>query len=219
MLRRARPLFPRPKFYRKCPNAEGVSPEYAKFILQHIVLQRLREKEEENLEHEKRESEIRRQSELPTDLTGKPRRGIQVDPIISPFDSGEDKTPGEDTYILLWSPKCPSTPDPVPRDTLQPLPVNTPEGSPIPSPVHSPTRPVQTPTPTQSPETPSSPSTPRCPIPCQISTSSRESLDSESDPIMMATTKELVEALTIKALLSHYSYFKVRKEKIQKIIF
>ena len=84
--------------------------------MQHIVLQRLREKEE-NLEHEKRESEIRRQSELSTDLTGKTRRVIKVDPIISPFDSGEDKTPGEDTYIPPWSPKCPSTPDLVPRDT------------------------------------------------------------------------------------------------------
>ena len=110
-------MSPRPKFYSKCPNAEGVSLEYVEFILQHIVLQRLREKEQENLEREKRESEIRRQSELPTELTGKQRRAIQVDPIISPFDSGEDKTPGEDTYIPPWSPKHPSTPDPVPRDT------------------------------------------------------------------------------------------------------
>ena len=37
---------------------------------------------------------------------------------------------------------------------------------------------------------------PRCPIPHQASTNSGESSDSESDPIMMATTKELVEALT-----------------------
>ena len=141
VLRRTRSLLPRPKFYSQCPNAEGVTLEYAEFILQHIVLQRLREKEEENLECEKRESEIRRQSELPTDLTGKTRRAIQVDAIISPFDSGEDKTPGEDTYIPLWSPKCPSTPDLVPRDTPQPLPVNTLEGTPNPSPKHSPTRP------------------------------------------------------------------------------
>ena len=106
VLRRERPLFPRPKFYSKCPNTEGVSLEYVEFILQHIVLQRLREKEEGNLECEKRKSEIRRQSELPTDLTGKPRRVIQVDPIISPFDSGEDKTPEEDTYIPPWSPNA-----------------------------------------------------------------------------------------------------------------
>ena len=64
-----RPLFPRPKFYSKCPNAKGVSLEYAGFILQHIVWQRLRKQEEEDLEHEKRESEIKRQSKLPTDLT------------------------------------------------------------------------------------------------------------------------------------------------------
>ena len=86
------------------------------FILQHIVQQRLRE--QEDIEHEKRESEIRRQSELPTDLTGKSRRVIPVDPIISPFDSGEDKVPGEDTPIPHWLPGHPSAPDLVPRDTL-----------------------------------------------------------------------------------------------------
>ena len=64
VLSRARPLLPRPKFYSKCPDAKGVSIEYVGFILQQIVWQQLREKEEENLEHEKRESEIRRQSEL-----------------------------------------------------------------------------------------------------------------------------------------------------------
>ena len=116
-------MFPRPKFYSKCPNAEGVLLEYAGFILQHIIWQRLREQEEEDLEHEKRESEIRRQSELPTDLTRKSRRVIPVDPLISPFDSGEDK-------------------DLVPRDTPQPLPVSTPRGTPIPSPKHSPSRPL-----------------------------------------------------------------------------
>ena len=55
VLRRTRPLFLRPKFYCKCPNAEGVSLEYAGFILQHIVWQRLREQEEEDLDCEKRE--------------------------------------------------------------------------------------------------------------------------------------------------------------------
>ena len=43
VLRKIRHLFPRPKFYSKCPNAEGISLEYAGFILQHIVQQRLRE--------------------------------------------------------------------------------------------------------------------------------------------------------------------------------
>ena len=60
------------------------------FLLQHLVQQWLREQDEENIECEKRESEIQKQSKLPTDLTGK-RRVIPVDPIISPFDSGEDK--------------------------------------------------------------------------------------------------------------------------------
>ena len=117
VLRRTRPLFPRPKLHSKCPSVEGVSLEYVEFILQHIVLQRLREKEEEKLEQEKRESEIRRQSGLPTDLTDKLRRVIPVDPIISPFYSGEDKTPREDIHIPPWSPECPSIPGLFPRDT------------------------------------------------------------------------------------------------------
>ena len=87
------------------------------FILQHIVWQRLREQEEEDLECENRESEIRRQSGLSTDLTGKSRRVIPVDPIISPFDSGKDKVQGEDTPIPHWLPEHPSTHDLVPRDT------------------------------------------------------------------------------------------------------
>ena len=84
------------------------------FILQHIVWQRLTEQEEEDIEHEKRESEIRR---LPTDLTGKSRRVIPVDPIISPFDSGEDKVPGEDTSIPHWLPEHLFAPNPVSKDT------------------------------------------------------------------------------------------------------
>ena len=118
VLRRERSLIPRPKFYSKCPDAKGISLEHVEIILRYIVQQRHRELKEEKLEHEKRESEIRRQSELPTDLTGKLRRVIPVDPVISPFDSGEDKTPGEDIHILPWLPKHPSTPDLVPRDTL-----------------------------------------------------------------------------------------------------
>ena len=90
VLREARTLLPRPKFYSNYPDAKRISIEYVGFILQHIVQQRRRE-QEENLECEQRESEIRRKSELPTDLTSKSRRVIPVDPIISPFDSGEDK--------------------------------------------------------------------------------------------------------------------------------
>ena len=72
VLSRARSLPPRPKFYSKCPDAKGVSIEYVGFILQHIVWQKLREQDEENLEHEKRESEARRRSEFPSNLTDRP---------------------------------------------------------------------------------------------------------------------------------------------------
>ena len=54
--------------------------------MRHIVQQRHQELEQEKVEREKRESERRRQSELPTDIPGKPKRLIPVDPIISPFD-------------------------------------------------------------------------------------------------------------------------------------
>ena len=60
MLRRAQSLLPRPKFHSRYPDAKGVSFEYVGFILQHIVQQWLREQDEENLEHEKGESEARR---------------------------------------------------------------------------------------------------------------------------------------------------------------
>ena len=127
-----------------------------------------------NLEHKKRESEIRRQPELPTDLT---RRAISVDPIFSPFDSGDDK-------------------DLVPRDTPQPSPVSTQRGTPIPSSKHSPSRPHQIQTPTESSETPSSPLTPKCPIFHWKLVSSQDSVDSDSDFTMTISTKELVDALT-----------------------
>ena len=62
VLKRERDLLPRPRFYSKCPDAKGISPEHAKFILRHIVQQRHQELEQEKLEREKRESERRRQS-------------------------------------------------------------------------------------------------------------------------------------------------------------
>ena len=99
--------------------------------MRHIVQQRHQEIKQEKLEREKRESERRRQSELPTDLSDKPRRVIPVDPIISPFDSGEDKVPREGKYIPHWSPEHLSSPDqdsdPVPKDIPRPSPFNTPE--------------------------------------------------------------------------------------------
>ena len=133
------------------------------------------------MEREKRESERRRQSELPTDITGKPKRLIPVDAIISPFDSREDKVPGEETYIPYRSPEHPFSPDQDSDPDLREIP-------------H--TSPVRTPTPTEGPESPGSPLIPRLPIPHQESTSSEDSIDSETDPIMTATTKELIDTLT-----------------------
>ena len=90
---------PRPRLYSRYPDARSISPGYAEFISRHIVQQRHKELEQEKVEREKRESERRRQSELPTDIADKPKRLIPVDPIILPFDSGEDKVPGEGAYI------------------------------------------------------------------------------------------------------------------------
>ena len=150
VLNRERALLPRPRFYSKCPDAKGISPEYAEFILRHTVQQRHQELQQEELEREKRESERRRQLELPTDITGKPKRLIPVDPIISPFGSGEDKVPGEETYIPYRSPKHPSSPDQDSDPDLREIPL---------------TSPVKTPTPTEGPETPGSPLIPRLPLP------------------------------------------------------
>ena len=94
-----RDLLPRPGFYSICQDASSISAEYAEFILRHIVQQRHQELEQEKVEREKRESKRRRQSELPTGITDKPKKLLPVDPIISPFDSGEDKVPGGGTYI------------------------------------------------------------------------------------------------------------------------
>ena len=106
-----RDLLPRPIFYSRCPDASSVSSEYAEFILRHIIQQRYQELEEEKVEREKRESERRRLSELPIDITDRPKRLIPVDPIISPFDSGEDKVPGEGTYITYRPTVHPFSPD------------------------------------------------------------------------------------------------------------
>ena len=168
MLKRKRDLFPRPRFYSKCPDARGISPAHAEFILRHIVQQRHQELEQEKVEREKRESERRRQSELPTDIPGKPKRLIPVDPIISPFDSGEDKVPGEETYVPYKPPEHLFSQD---------------QGSDPDSPA-------------EGSENPGSPLIPRLPIPHQESTSSEDSIDSEIDPIMTATTKELIDTLT-----------------------
>ena len=127
--------------------------------MRHIVQQRHQELEQEKVEGEKKESERRRQAELPTDITDKPKRLIPVDPIISPFDSGEDKVPGEGIYIPYRPIAHPFSSDP---DL----------------------------------ENPSSPLRPRLPIPHKESTDSEDSIDSETDSIMTATTKELIDTLT-----------------------
>ena len=181
VLKRERDLLPRPRFYSKSPDARSISLEHAEFILRHIVQHRHQELQQEELEREKRESERRRQSELPTDITGKPKRLIPVDPIIFPFDNGEDKVPGEETYINYRSPEHPPSPDQDPDPDLREIPL---------------TSPVRTPIPTEGPEPPGSPLTPRLPIPHQESTSLEDSIDSETDPIMTATTKELIDTLT-----------------------
>ena len=56
-------------------------------------------------------NERRRQSELLIDITDKPKRLIPVEPIISPFDSGEDKVPGEGRYIPYRPTEHPFSPD------------------------------------------------------------------------------------------------------------
>ena len=112
--------------------------------------------EQEKLEKEKEESERRRQAELPIDIRDKPKRLIPVDPIISPFDSGEDKVPGEGTYRPTDHPFSPDT----------------------------------------GLESPSSPLGPRYQIPHKESTDSEDSIDSETESIMTATTKELIDTLT-----------------------
>ena len=156
MLEGERDLLPRPRFYSRCPDASSISLEYVDFILRYIVQQRHQELEQEKLEKEKEESERRRHSELPIDIKDKPKKLIPVDPIISPFDSGEDKVPGEGTY----------------RPTDHPFSPNT------------------------GLESPSSPLGPSYLIPHKESTDSEDSIDSETESIMTATTKELIDTPT-----------------------
>ena len=104
VLRRAQPLFPRPRFYSRYPNTSSISLAYVEYILHHLVTQCNRELDEENLEHERKESEASRRLDALVDSEGKPWKVIAVDPITSPFDSGEDKIPREDTPCPHLSP-------------------------------------------------------------------------------------------------------------------
>ena len=151
-----RDLLPRPRFYSRCPETSSISLEYVEFILRHLVQQRNQELEQEKLEKEKEESERRRQSEIPIDIRDKPKRLIPVDPIISPFDSGEDKVPGEGAY----------RPTDHPFSTVTDL------------------------------ESLSSQLGPGYPIPHKELTDSEDSIDSETESIMTATTEELIDTLT-----------------------
>ena len=151
-----RDLLPRPRFFSRCPEASSISLEYVDFILRYIVQQGHQELEQKNLEKEKEESERTRHSGLPVDIRDKPKRLISVDPIISPFDSREDKVPGEGTH----------------RPTDHPF------------------------SPVTDLESPNSPLGPGYPIPPKESTDSEDSIDSETESIMTATTKELIDTLT-----------------------
>ena len=115
-----RNLLLRPRFYSRYPDSKSVSFAHVNFLLNHIIQQRLREQAEEKQEQEKGERELRRKSEPPTDLTGKPRRVIPVDPKFSPFDIKEDK-------------------DLIPGDTPKPSPEST--SGETPSPTESPETP------------------------------------------------------------------------------
>ena len=76
--------------------------------------------------------------------------------------------PGEETHVPYRPPEHPFSPD---QDSDPDSPA---EGS----------------------ESPGSPLIPRLPIAHQESISSEDSIDSETDPIMTATTKELIDTLT-----------------------
>ena len=120
-----RPLFLRQRFYSSHLDARDITFQQANFTLRYIVQQRLHEKQQEETEKEKRESKKRRQIEVPRDIINRPRRLIQVEPILSPFELEGRKVPGEDPLIpqlpfekskskskTLENPLIPKTPRP-----------------------------------------------------------------------------------------------------------
>ena len=94
-----RPLFPRQRFYSSHLDARDITFQQATFTLRYIVQLRLQEKQLEETEKDKRESEKRRQIEVPHDIINRPRRLIPVEPILSPFKLEGRKVPGEDPFI------------------------------------------------------------------------------------------------------------------------
>ena len=99
MLKGDRPLFPRQRFYSSHLDARDITFQQANFTLKYIVQQRLQEKQQEELDREKRESKKRRQVEVPHDIINRSRRLIPVESILSPFEIEGRKVPGEDPLI------------------------------------------------------------------------------------------------------------------------
>ena len=99
VLKGDRPLFPRQRFYSSHLDVRDITFQQADFTLRYIVQQRLKEKQQEELERERRESEKRRQVEAPHDIINRPIRLISVEPILSPFEIEGRKVPGEDPLI------------------------------------------------------------------------------------------------------------------------
>ena len=125
VLKGDRPLFPRQRFYSSHLDARDITFQQADFKLRYIVQQRPQEKQQEELERERRESKKRRQVEAPHDIINRPRRLIPVEPILSPFEIEGRKVPGEDPHIpqlpfekpkskskTLETPLIPKTPRP-----------------------------------------------------------------------------------------------------------
>ena len=94
-----RPLLSRQRFYSSHLDAKDINFQQATYTLRYIVQQRLQGKQHEETEKEKRESEKRRQIEVPHDIINRPRRLIPVEPILSPFELEGRKVPGEDPLI------------------------------------------------------------------------------------------------------------------------
>ena len=125
VLKGDRPLFPRQRFYSSHLDARDITFLQANFTLRYIVQQRLQEKQQEELDREKRESKKRRQVEIPHDIINRPRRLIPVEPVLSPFEIEGRKVPGEDLLVpqlpfeksksnpkALEDPQVPKTPGP-----------------------------------------------------------------------------------------------------------
>ena len=84
VLKRERDLFPRPRFYSKCPDARGISLAHAEFILRHIVQQKHQELEQEKLE-KKREKVKEEDSQNYQQTLQASQKGLSSRSYNSPF--------------------------------------------------------------------------------------------------------------------------------------